>query len=104
MAKWIDVGQADEVPDGGRLCTRAEDLPVIVFRIGGRLLAIRNTCPHAGLPLDDADLRGTVLTCIFHGYTYNLENGRNVDYPNEEPPVRTYPVREEGGVIQVDVE
>lgn len=104
MAQWTDAGFADDLPEGERRCLRLADKPVLIFNRDGELHAIQNICPHAGLPLEDGQLRGRVLTCPFHGYSYDIANGRNVDFPHDELPVRTYPVRLKAGRIQVDLD
>ena len=104
MADWIDVGPADRFPDGAQVCTKANDQPVVVFNLAGELRAILNICPHAGLPLGEGERRGKVITCPFHGYTYHLDTGKNIDYPDIEPPVRTFPVRVVDSRVQVDIQ
>lgn len=103
MAKWIDLIDVSDMPADGKLCTQADKVPIVVMRVEGDWFAVRNSCPHAGLPLGEGDLRGHVLTCPFHGYAYNIKNGRNIDWPEDEMPVKTYPVRVEGGVVQVEM-
>lgn len=107
MTQWHTVADLDELPPGERVVYTVklddEHHPVIVFNIDDQLYAVSNLCPHAGLPLDAGDLAGCVLTCPYHGYAYNVRNGANIDMPDFEPPVRTYPVRVEGQAIQVDV-
>jgi len=103
MPPWTDAGPVDDLPEGQRRCTTLAGKPVILFHQGGKLRAVQNICPHAGLPLADGELRGRVLTCPFHGYSYDIATGRNVDFPHEEPPVRTYPVRVQAGRIEVDL-
>ena len=57
------------------------------------------------MPLGEGDLTGKVLTCPFHGYAYNIETGKNVDFPDTEQPVHTIPIRvTEAGVMQADLE
>lgn len=104
MAQWTDIADQDELPEGARLCTRVAGKPLVVLNVDGTPYAIANTCPHAGRPLEDGEVRGMTITCPFHGYTYNLRNGNNLDYPDLEPPVPTYPVRIEGGKVQVAIE
>ena len=104
MPEWIDVEKVDGFPESGRLCTRVGDRPILVFaNPEGGYHAILNSCPHAGMPLDNGDLRGNVIVCPFHGYSFDIRDGRNIDAPEHEPPVRTFPVQVEGGTIQIDV-
>lgn len=104
MAKWVDIGPISDFPAGEQKTVRAEGLPVVVFNIEGLFLAIADICPHAGMPLGGGELCGKVLTCPFHGYAYNVETGRNIDFPDQEPPARTFPVRvSEAGTVQVNL-
>lgn len=103
MPNWTDVADADDLPDGGRLCVTVDQKQLVVLRVGGEVYAIANTCPHAGRPLEEGEVRGLTITCPYHGYAYNLRSGANLDYPDVEPPVPTYPVRIEGGKVQVGV-
>ena len=104
MAKWTDVVAAEDVPEGGKVCAQAEESPVVICRVQDQWFAVRNVCPHAGMPLGDGDLSGHVLTCPYHGYAYNIKNGRNIDWPYDELPAKTYPVRVENGTVQVNLE
>jgi len=90
-----------ELPPGARLCAKVAGKSIVVFNLDGKLLAVANTCPHAGQPLDEGELRGKVLTCPYHGYAYRIDTGANIDFPHEEPPVKTYEVRVEDGAVQV---
>ena len=104
MAKWIDVLAESDLPDGAQRCATAEGKPLVLMNVDGELFAIANVCPHAGLPLGEGERRGHVITCPYHGYTYNIRNGRNIDWPHDEPPVKTYPVHIENGTVQVQLE
>lgn len=101
MPDWTDIADENELPAGGRLCTTVAGKALVVLNVDGTPYAIANQCPHAGRPLEDGEVQGVVITCPFHGYAYNLKNGNNLDYPDIEPPVPTYPVRIEGGKVQV---
>jgi nitrite reductase/ring-hydroxylating ferredoxin subunit len=65
---------------------------------------VRDACPHAGKPLRDGSVCGTVLTCRYHGYAYDVRSGRHVDFPYDELPVRTLAVRLREGRVEVDTE
>jgi nitrite reductase/ring-hydroxylating ferredoxin subunit len=104
MARWIDVAAATDIPDGGKTCVHADGKPVVLCQVAGALHAVLNVCPHAGLPLGEGELRGKVLTCPFHGFAYNIETGRNVDFV-DDVPLSKVPVRvTEEARVEVDVE
>ena len=102
MSKWVDLGPEANFPPNSQKSVRVEGIPVAVFNIEGLVFAVADICPHAGMPLADGPLCGKILTCPFHGYSYNVENGKNVDFPDQEEPVRTFPTRIEAGVLQAD--
>ena len=104
MSKWIELGPTTDFPANAATQFKAEGIPLVVFNIEGAYMAIANVCPHAGLPLAEGELCGKVLTCPFHGYTYNVETGKNVDFPSDEP-VRTFPVRiSVEGKLEIDLQ
>ncbi len=102
-ARWTPVGAVDDFPEGEHICLDAAGKPLVLFHIDGTFYAIANECPHAGLPIGEGERRGMVITCPYHGYTYHIRNGRNIDYPYDEPPARTYPVRVADGRVEVDL-
>ncbi len=101
MATWIDVDAADQIQEGEHRCLQAGGKSVILCRVQDKLHALSNTCPHAGLPLGDGELHGGVITCPYHGYTYRVQDGQNIDFPDHEPPVPVYPVRLHDGRVQI---
>lgn len=103
MAKWIEVCNSEEVPAGERKFIDVQGQPICLFNIDGQLHAIANICPHAGLPLAQGELCGKVITCPFHGYAYNVETGKNVDYA-DDIPVAVYPIRMQGQKLEIDLE
>jgi nitrite reductase/ring-hydroxylating ferredoxin subunit len=104
MANWTDLLPESDFPQGSeKLCLTVAGRPIVLMCIDGQYHAIRDECPHAGLPLGEGELRGKVITCPYHGYAYNVTNGRNIDFPHDEPPCRTYPTRVEAGIIQADL-
>jgi nitrite reductase/ring-hydroxylating ferredoxin subunit len=103
MAKWVEVAASQELGVGTRKCVTADGRPVVVCNVEGRLFAFQNVCPHAGLPLGEGELAGKVIICPFHGYAYDIESGRNVDFDGDVPLPR-FPVRCEDGRIEVDLE
>lgn len=102
MAKWIDLSPLNDIPAGEHVCLQAAGKPLVLIRTESEdVHVIANICPHAGLPLGEGERRGHVITCPFHGYTYNIKNGRNIDWPHDEPPVKVYETRVHEGVVQV---
>ncbi len=105
MAKWVDLGPQTDFPVNDRRNLNVDGVPLVVFHVDNQYMAIISVCPHAGMPLGEGDLNGKVLTCPFHGYAFNIQTGKNVDFPDTEQPVHTIPIRiNEAGVMQADLE
>jgi nitrite reductase/ring-hydroxylating ferredoxin subunit/uncharacterized membrane protein len=71
-----EVGASTDFPEGELRRVDARGMPVLLVRRGGQLLAISNTCSHAGGPLDEGSLDGTVVTCPWHGSRFDVRTGR----------------------------
>ncbi len=103
MARWVEVGPASDFVTQTRQTVRVENRALVIFHIGDEWHAIENSCPHAGLPLDEGELNGSVLTCPYHGYTFNLATGCNVDDPSDAG-VKCFAVKVEEEKVWVEVE
>jgi nitrite reductase/ring-hydroxylating ferredoxin subunit len=104
MANWVKVAETENLAPGGRACATVENRPIAVFNIEGKLFAIADICPHAGMPLVEGDLAGRILTCPYHGYTFNLDTGKNID-DEDDVPLTMFPVRTtDDGEVQIDID
>ena len=85
---------------------------LVFIRAGGRAYALHDLCAHRGMPLSaGACLTDGTVTCPYHGWTYDVRDGRCVaaltDGPDSPLPgkkntsVPTYPVQERHGIIFV---
>jgi nitrite reductase/ring-hydroxylating ferredoxin subunit len=74
-----------------------------LVELDGEILAHPTFCPHLGGPLEDAPLEDGRITCPWHGYGYDLRNGRCVTGQRLtfEPRVRVVvdPERREGSLV-----
>ena len=66
------------------------------MRIGERLCAIRDECPHAGASLADGVLEGTIITCLRRGSQFDVTIGARERGPPDFP-IRTQRVASEAG-------
>jgi nitrite reductase/ring-hydroxylating ferredoxin subunit len=90
---------------GDGLVGRLPDAPggsVVVLRVGGRLHAIRDECPHAGASLADGTLDGTIITCPRHGSQFDVTTGARERGPSDFP-IRTYRIIVEGDATFVEI-
>lgn len=74
---------------------------VAIFPLEDGFVATTAICPHAGGPIDEGDVEGKVVTCPWHGLSYDLNSGDCVDDP--EFKLKCYAVRVDGDDIFVAV-
>jgi nitrite reductase/ring-hydroxylating ferredoxin subunit len=75
---------------------------IAIANVDDAFYAFGDTCTHQGCSLADGSLEATVVTCPCHGSQFNVTTGDVVRGPAREP-VRSYPVRLEGGTVRVEV-
>lgn len=50
---------------------------IAVFNISGNFYAISNVCAHKGGPLSNGILEKNIVTCPWHGWKYDVRNGKS---------------------------
>jgi nitrite reductase/ring-hydroxylating ferredoxin subunit/uncharacterized membrane protein len=79
---WVDVMAIDDLPDATLTGHHLDGLPVLVVRRGEHVYAMVDRCAHQGGPLSQGELKGTEVTCPWHGSTFGLDDGRIVRGPS----------------------
>ena len=114
------AGRSDRIPEHGRLVVDIGDRTVGIFRVGGKLFAYENSCPHMGGPVcqglvipavreiindkqvstgyafDESEMR---IVCPWHGYEFSIETGSHPAKPSIR--LKRVAVEEEGGDVYV---
>ncbi len=98
---WVPAVGVDDLPIGGRKLFRHYDKRIAVFRTDRTIYAIDNRCPHQGYALLQGDVKEETLTCAWHNWKFELDEGGFCSFGGES--VRTYPVEVRGGQVFVDV-
>ena len=102
MTQYRDVAKLEDLEPGTCLSVELDDAPgVALFNVDGEILALDNTCPHAGGPLGEGTLEGEVIECPWHGWEFNVRTGQCIENPTPEWAVPCFRTRVENGVIQV---
>ncbi len=93
------VASLAELPERVGWLVTVEDQEVALFRVGERVYALDNDCPHRGAALAHGDVRGETVFCPLHAWPFHLPSGECPEFPGAA--VRCHPVDLEGGQVFV---
>ena len=98
---WLDVGSAEEIPDGGYEIVETDEVVIAVFRIDGSFYAIEDVCTHDGEELTGGPIDGDQIICPRHGARFCIRSGKALTPPAYED-LPTFAVRVVEGRVQVE--
>ena len=75
MADFAKVAKTSEIAPGTAKVVEAGGKTIAVFNCEGVFYAIENTCKHRGGPLGEGSVSGTMVTCPWHGWEYDVTSG-----------------------------
>lgn len=76
------IAEKKDVPLGGCLPVTTPDRRLAaLFNVDGEIFALDNVCPHAGGPLGEGSLEGTIVTCPWHGWSFDVKTGECQNNP-----------------------
>jgi nitrite reductase (NADH) small subunit len=100
---YIDTSlKLDEVGVGESRCVMLGEAQVGLFHRKEGLFAIDNVCPHRGAPLHDGFVSDGQVTCPWHQWQFQLEDGVCSNIPKVR--IATYAVEVRDGTIWVNLE
>jgi nitrite reductase/ring-hydroxylating ferredoxin subunit len=76
----IDVAGSSEVKENAAFSARVDGVRLLLTRVGGEVRAIENRCPHLGLSMARGKVEGSVITCPWHGSSFDVCTGENRDW------------------------
>lgn len=99
VPEYVPVATVAEIPPGERRIVTVVNREIAIFNVDGSLYAIENFCPHQGGPLGEGWLEGTRLTCPWHGWCFDLQDGAMT--LGDFSVAQTFDVRIDGGRVLV---
>ena len=100
--EYVEVGSQDEIPNGERLFIQIDELPIVIFNVGGELYAIADLCSHDDGPVGEGPLNGMEITCPRHGARFDIRTGKVLALP-AIVDIPAYPVRVVEGQVEVGI-
>jgi nitrite reductase/ring-hydroxylating ferredoxin subunit len=92
-------GKSDVGP-GAVMAVDVEGRGILIVNADGEFLAVSNKCGDSPLPLHFSTVRGTELTCSWHGCRYDVRSGQRIGGPER---LTVFPVSVEGGDVRIAV-
>jgi nitrite reductase/ring-hydroxylating ferredoxin subunit len=80
---------ANELAEGALTATKVGDNEILLAKVDGKIHAIDNACGHLAYPLNEGQLDGHVVTCLWHGARFDVRTGAvvsaGIDFENLKP-------------------
>lgn len=100
MKRYYRIKKCEVTADKPAVIRLETGEQVAVFRSGHRFFAVENRCPHAGAYLNEGIVEDNILTCIWHGWRFELESGQCL---NEYwARLKTFPLSEEDDELLIE--
>lgn len=99
--KWA-IGPEMELKGAGCRALVLGGTRVALFFTESGWRAIEDRCTHADVRLSDGWVEAGCVSCPWHGAQFDLVTGEALTGPASRP-VRTFPVRVEGGTVWIEV-
>lgn len=100
-SNFVKVAALSDVAEGKPRAVRVEGHSIALFQHEGAVYATDNQCPHMGYPLVRGRVRKGVLSCDWHGWSYDMEGGGCFTGGCDD--LATFPVEVRNGAIYIDV-
>jgi len=94
---WAEGPEVGDIPVGGMLRFDAGEASFVATNIDQRIAVFRNACVHQGMTLDGGLISEGVLTCPWHGFTFDASSGECISAPGAQ--LEQIPTRVEDGRV-----
>jgi nitrite reductase/ring-hydroxylating ferredoxin subunit len=102
LARFVKVAEKGDLIEGFGKVVTVEGRSIALFRVKNEYFALANVCLHRGGPLGEGFLSGSVVTCPWHGWKFDVRTGSFTVIPTLK--VASYNVKkEEDGSIMIEI-
>ncbi len=99
---WIDVPGAEALDEDEVIGAELGGKKIAVARTQGALFAFDNVCTHQYALLSDGFVEDGTIECPLHQGRFECATGKALCAPLTQG-ITVYPVREDGGRVQVEL-
>ena len=101
QSNFVKAADLKDVPEGTPKAVKVDGRSIALFQHQGSVYATDNQCPHMGYPLTRGRVRNGVLTCDWHGWSYDMKGGGCFTGGCDD--LDTFPVEVRDSAIYIDV-
>jgi nitrite reductase/ring-hydroxylating ferredoxin subunit len=77
MPEYRTVAGVNEIPEGQGKIFDFNGNQIAIWKYAGNFYAFQNVCPHRGGPVGEGELEGSIITCPWHGWQFDLTTCTN---------------------------
>ena len=99
MSEFVKVATTEELAPGGCKSVEVSGSKIALFNAAGKFYAMDDTCAHLGGSLGDGSLDGTIVTCPWHGWKYDVSTGACQTNPRTQ--LTCYEIRVDGDDVTI---
>lgn len=99
---WVKVVKTSEVAEGQIRSFTASGKKIAIANVGGKFLAVDDTCTHLHCSLGEGMIVGGQVECSCHGARFDLATGEVRALP-ATTPIRVYKLKVEDGEILTEI-
>ena len=80
---WYPAARTSEISGRKLITAMVLEVPLVLGRTAsGKAFAMRDACPHRGIPLSYGRFDGRVLECSYHGWKFDACSGQCLEIPS----------------------
>lgn len=76
MPRFVKLATLEEPATGTAKEVEFEGRIYAIYNVDGVISVIDGICPHQGGPLADGQVQGTIVTCPWHGWQFDIRTGK----------------------------
>lgn len=100
MGEFKTIANKSEIPPGQGKIFEIDGNSIAIWNLSGNFYAFQSVCPHRGGPVGEGEMEGNVITCPWHGWSFDVTTG--VSPINPAAKLTCYQVQVEGEQIKVN--
>lgn len=101
MSEYRSVCRAEDIPPGSSRQFEIDGRSIALANVAGAIHAVDGLCPHRGGPLGDGHVEGSILTCPWHGWQFDVATGESPRNPTAR--LSCHAVRVRDGAVEVAI-